>query len=282
MSGLNTHLIIKKALNRVQKDNPAYSVRALARDLKLSPSYVSRMLKGEKKLPADKVNLLIKVLNLDDLAIVMLKKALVLESVEDRGLSMEMMADAFQFDNHETFSQFFLDMKDATQKQYSVMDHWKYLTLYELIACDNFVSDFDWIAKKLNLKPAQIEEGLQLLIQVGLVEHKDGKYTKVTDKIYFTTTDRNNEVLKMHRNAVQMVYQKLVDKKVLDYTPGQERTTLFNTLFMAGNPQSIAKAREKIRSALKEVIEILSEGEKTDVFLLCTQLFPITVVEPKK
>ena len=71
-----------------------------------------------------------------------------------------------------------------------------------------------------------------------------------------------------------------VDKKKLESVDVEERE--FTTVTMASSPKKIKKAKLLIREFKRKLMEYMEEGEKTEVYTLAIQLFPLTQKEEER
>ena len=86
---MNAGAILKLYFDRKRVSTPAYSLRALARDLKVSPAYVSQVFNGKKPLPESRLAEIIRILDLDDIAVLQLKEALYTEKKRTESMDEE-------------------------------------------------------------------------------------------------------------------------------------------------------------------------------------------------
>lgn len=84
--------ILKEQLKYIQLQNPQYSMRALARDLKLAPSFVSEILNGKRSIPKSRLSSFKNVFKMDDIKSTLL----------DRSLAQEVKMKFPQIENFNT------------------------------------------------------------------------------------------------------------------------------------------------------------------------------------
>jgi uncharacterized protein (TIGR02147 family) len=171
--------ILKIYFERKKLTYPNYSLRALARDLDVSPAYASNILTGKKPLPESRLKDFIKVLDLDDIAVLQLRNALFPKNKKNT------TASGPQLDSGDI--DFFSKYKPLDKKKYEILNDWYNIAIMDLTTCVGFASDPAWIAQKINISQLQVEIAIENLKHHNLLCEKDGKLQKVESRLRFPT-----------------------------------------------------------------------------------------------
>jgi uncharacterized protein (TIGR02147 family) len=243
---------------------PNYSLRALARDLNVSAPYISNILNGKKPVPENRLADFIKVLDLDDIAILQLKNAVFPETKKATSeVGPRLNEDDIDFINK---------YRPLDKKKYEVLNDWYNVAILDLTTCEGFQSDPAWIAKKLKLNQLQVEIAIENLKRHDLLKSIDGKLEKVEDKLRFPTNVSQAVIRKFHKQMIKKAYEEL-DQKVED---GEFANRLIAGTTFALNPDKINLLKEKIQNTIYEVANTASEGPCQSVYQLNFQFFPLS------
>ena len=263
MSGIpSVATLLTNQLLRKQRFNKGYSRRALARDLGVSSSYINSLLNGKKPLPIERIEKISELLGMDELEKSLLHRAW----LNDIGFS-DFLVGKINSTTEKLYNYYV-----ASAAQLAVFDPWYNVVVLDLICCDNFQNNPDWISKKVGIKKKEAQESLNLLKKLGLIKEVDGKLQKVEKKMRFITP-RSKKLVRdfnttMVKKALQIQASKQSEK---DF---EER--LITGVTFSTNPKQVKKAKSRLKEVMFEVAEILSQGQQTEVFQLNCQLFRLT------
>jgi uncharacterized protein (TIGR02147 family) len=261
---IEVHDILKIYFERKRLTLPSYSLRALARDLDVSPAYVSTILSGKKSLPEARLKDFIKVLDLDDIAVLQLKNILSPPSKKNAN------------DNDEQLSSedkdFFNKYKPLDKKKYEILNDWYNVAILDLTTCVDFESSPTWIAKKLKITQLEVEISVENLKRLGMLVVVDGKLQKEESKLRFPTKTSQTVIRKFHKQMIKKGFDEL-DAKTQDE---DFAARLIACSTFALNSDKLDLLKEKIQQALYEVSSTASEGACQSVYQLNIQFFPLT------
>lgn len=251
--------VLKMYFERKRVAQPRYSLRALARDLKVSPAYISQVFNSKKKVPETRLAELIRLLDMDDIAVLQLKDAL--HPGEKRKTALAPADFAF-------FDRF----RPLDQQKYAVLERWYMVALLDLTTLEDFDPRPAWIAKRLGISPTEAELALATLQEHGLLKEVDGKLTKADLKLRFPTKTTQLVIRRFHKQLIKKAYDEL------DQRAGHEA---FDGRLVAGatfalNPAHLALLKQKIQECMYEVSSLAAEGPCRDVYQLNVQFFPLT------
>lgn len=263
---MKTHELIKKALKRKQKLNPSYSLRALARDLKLSAAFISRVLNGQQNIPLERLEDLAQVLSLDQMNIRDIKVSIATEFLKRLNLDSKTISRTHKSTYLENYED-----SNITAKSLSILGQWYHLPILELVTCAIKVDLKTW-AKKLNITHGQVKQSFDYLLEEGYIEEKSGQFRKTDKKLRLPLKKSEAIVRTFHRSMLQKANEHM--HQHTDETSYRNR--LITSTSIAVNPENLQKAKQRLLEAQLEVADILSEGECTEVYDLSLVLFPLT------
>ena len=244
---------LKEVLSVRQKSNPEYSLRAFARDLDMYSATLSQILKGQRGLPLKKVSEVIKKLELSPQ-----EKALFVESF----YKSKTRIDEIQIGKID--QRFILD-----EAYFKIIAEWEHFAVLELFKIKSLKINLTNISNKLSITLNRAEVVLTNLINAGLVQiDENGRARKVHEEVK-TTEDISSVALKRsHNETLEMAIKQLEKTKVelRDYSSST----------LAIDMKKLPEAKAIIREFRQKMAALLNEGDKTDVYQLAIQFFPLT------
>jgi uncharacterized protein (TIGR02147 family) len=243
MSDLRKYLADEFA-QRAQK-NPAYSLRAFARNLDLDSSYLSKILNGKRQLTSRTIINLCRKLGMGPDEI---QKFINAPQKPQR--------------RRDLFTSLDID-------NFKIISEWYHFAILELVRLDDFVPDAQWIAKTLKITFAEALAAVERLKRVGLISETAGRW-QING---FNTTTNNN----FTNEALKKLQKQFLEKAIqaLDEVPYQERDQ--SGMTMAVSSDRLEKAKEKIKKFRRDLMDFLEGGEEKDrVYQLTISLFPVS------
>lgn len=272
MRYMNSQSVIQNFLmNRLveaQKKNASYSVRALAKKSGVSISVMSEIMRGKRAVTRK---------------------------------TAERIADRFLLDPSERFEllRYYPEKKKSTKStrellkeqtvakgqllsymklssdQFQTISHWLHFAILSLLQTKNYQSSAEWISDRLGTSVKEVKMALERLERLGLIEMKaDGSFKRKTTKLKTTDGLFDLSVQKSHlsdldrgRNAIETIPVELRD---------------FTSVTFPANTKKLAQAREIIRKAQQEVVNLLADDEATEVYRFSGMMFPLTQVLEQK
>ncbi len=136
---------------------------------------------------------------------------------------------------------------------------------------DDFVSDEKWIAQRLNLEVAHVQESLNRLIRLNLVKRTNGQLTRTTTSVT-TTTDVPSKAIRTAHS--QCILQALT---ALEKIPVDQRD--ITSVTFTSTPEKIPLLKELVRNFRRQVAELTEDGPRSEVFNLNIQFVPVTLLK---
>ena len=238
--------ILIAKLKEKQLKSPGFSLRSLARQLKISPTTLSEGLKGKRNLSLQ-----------------------LLEKLSDR-LELSSTESAFLIsDNPCEFS--YLD--DNLKK---TLNNWYTFAILNLVKSDNFTPNSTWISQKLDISPQDAEATWINLVKEGFVV-KDGDKWKVIDsKIYIQRLAGShiNEQSQKDAKTLENTQKGLCLKE----------HTVFNGMtyvFSAAEYQRALILVEKLKIELSTLSIMGSEKKDSHIYRGIFHIIPVLNPNPK-
>lgn len=247
-------------LRRRERNNPAYSLRAFARDLNVSASRLSEVFSGKCGISRKRALDFSKKLRLTS---------------EDEAIFIDMV------DIEHTRSQLsrkwaeerlrakLLDAKALREEELSALSEWYYLPLIELLQTNNAVSTPEFLASRLGITPEQATKAIETLLEMNLVAWREGRLVPAQPDRSITPTIPTPALREHNKRYLQMAGNAIENK------PLPERD--FSTMIMAIDKSKMELAKERIRTFRRELMkELEALPNKDAVYCLSMGFFEVT------
>jgi uncharacterized protein (TIGR02147 family) len=166
-------------------------------------------------------------------------------------------------------------VRSLERHQFEYLSRWWYPAIRELVACEGFREDVDWIARQLvpPITPAQARQALDLLVALGFLERAEDGSLRQGEPLLSTGPEvRSLAVGNFHRQMMERAAAsiELVERELRD----------ISSVTVALSPETFQMFKQKIIDLRAELLE-LSAAEKspTRVVQLNFQLFPLASTE---
>ena len=259
--------ILKQTLKERTQANAGYSLRSFARDLGLAPSTLSEILNGRKGLSPKKSRLVAQALRLPDWQASLFCDLVTQDhskSPKDRAAAHQRLKESAH-DNHVRIIKF-TALKALTS--------WIDLGILELTHIKDFKGTHSWITKKLGVQDSEIKESVARLMQAGLLEIENGRWTDVSP--LFSTTDGipNESIRNFQRGVLNLALKKLENT---DVTARTVKSVVFSLV-----DSEIPAAQKILDEAISKIVRLSDKSPQPRDQVMCfsAQLFPLTNVKP--
>ncbi|WP_413290662.1 DUF4423 domain-containing protein [Bdellovibrio sp. HCB337] len=240
---------LKSFLDARRSKNPRYSLRAFARDLKTSPGRVSSILSG-KTLPGK---------------IVRKRIVTALELSPKNSERLEFLIGKSKYERNDSRIP-----HQVSEKKFSFLPDWHHFAILNLMETVSFKNDSRWISERLGLSVPVVAESLKCLKQIGLVEEINGNL-QPTHKHLTSTHDIPSSALKNYQ-------RQLINKALQSLDADSVELRDITSVIIPTNPRQLYKAKILAKKFRREISELLEEGEKTEVYNVCVQIVPATLI----
>lgn len=255
--------ILKNYFQLQKKKNPSFSLRSLARGLKMSPSFVSEVLAGKKKVPLRRLSEMMTKLGMDDLGRFQIRDAL-FDSAE-HAFESPVRSKA------ETLR----DEGDYSLKSTSdifLFTHWYDVAILDLAACTHDTWSVKTLSKHLGIQSSAIRASVNKLMSAGFLELTKYGLKKTSQKIRFPTKGSIPAVRRYHEMMIKHSMFELSTKT----QPSDAARRLFIGLTFSCKSEKIQEAIQNLHRVIYEEANQLSEGDCNEVYQLNLQFFPLT------
>jgi len=158
--------------------------------------------------------------------------------------------------------------KILKEDEFRLICDWEHFAILSLSEIKNNSSNARWIAKRLNIPIDTAANARDRLLRLGLIEIKDSQFKQTSLPITTTNDIKSESIQRSHYQNLVLAQEKLESIEV------SERE--FTTVTMATNPKKLNEAKILIREFKRKLVDFLEDCEKTDVYTLAIQLFPLT------
>lgn len=253
--------ILNSAFVRAKKKNPAFSLRALATKLEMSPGFLSKIMTGKSELPQERVEDFVKALKLD----LVDEKALLDSYVNTRTRELGLSGRKESKIN-------LAGAAELPDKYLFLLERWFMMAVLDLALCEGFDDDPAFIARRLGITPSEARSALEILKGNGFLAHENGRWVKVERVIRFPAVESREPLRKFHDQMLKRAIAHMHEKT----SPEDYSRRQISGFMTPANPANLEKARARMNEAMQEVVEILQEGEVTELYYFADILFPLT------
>ncbi|UOF01559.1 DUF4423 domain-containing protein [Bdellovibrio reynosensis] len=236
--------LLKSKLEDIQKKNPRFSFRSLAKKVGISPGCLNELMHGKRPLSEFYANKIVLGLELD---------------INERNEIYSLIA---------TRSRKFAVQKTLEDQELEMLTHWEHFAILNLFRMKNFQAEPEWIAGRLGIPVEKAENSLQLLMNLGFIKRKGNSIARAVASLSTTTDIPSQALVKAHISDLK----KAID--VLQSTTPAVRD--FSSITMAINPEKIEEAKKLIKKFRRKFSILVEEGDQTEVYNLNIQFFPLT------
>ncbi|HVJ65024.1 MAG TPA: DUF4423 domain-containing protein [Bdellovibrionota bacterium] len=247
---------LKVELNKIKDRNPNYSLRALARSLKMSSGTLSSFLSRKRVFSMSKIEAILMNTPLD------LKKTRKTYSKVATSTPSANPTDIFDYyPSH--------DRVTIDKEQYSMLVDWYNFAILSLAETQDFQGDPAWIAQRLRIPLATAKQSLSRMQKLNLLIGEEPGKIKPSGQSFITTDNVPSELLKtsQHQNLE-------LAKQSLYRDPVEERD--FFAMTMAIDPSKIDEAKRRVRVFMDSLCDLMESGERREVYRAQMQIFPLS------
>lgn len=258
---MNYHLrlIVNEYKRRVAK-NPRYSLRAYASFLNLDPSALSRILAGKQELSVKAGLSIVKRLQMseDD------GRRFLLSVIEGRRRNEAARVGRLVSSPHLRPVPAYI-----TPEVFEKIADLKAIALLELTQTEDFNSDPEWIAGRLEIDVEDAKDLIDDLLTLGLLKRENGRLVNMSS---YLTAARCEQT----KPARRRLHEQVLKKATHALKEESAEKTLFCGVTMAIDASKIELAAQRIREFLDNLSDELSTSPRNEVYQLAVQFFPLT------
>lgn len=242
--------LLKTKLEEIQKKNPRFSFRSLAKKVGISPGCLNELMHGKRPLSEFYANKIVLGLELGS---------------EERNEVYSLIS---------TRSRKFAAQKVLMEKEMSMLSSWEHYAILNMIRMKTFQSEPEWIAERLALPVERVQKSLELLMELGFIKRKGNSIARAVASLATTEDIPSQAIVNAHLSDMSKAME------VLQTTTPDVRD--FSSITMAINPEKFDEAKSLIKKFRRKLSMLVEEGDMTEVYNLNIQFFPLTVQEREK
>lgn len=247
------HEFLQDELRRRVQSNPRYSLRSFARNLRLSPGALSEILKGRRDLSLKAVNNVAKAI----------------------GLNTEECKHLLQLAHQAKVKKSEFPALTATREQhiidqdlFSLISEPHHFAILNLLDCEKFEWKANWIAPHLGITLLQAQMAMDLLIRLGLVAKRNGRYVGKSEHLASSHEIPSAAIRHYHRQILEKAIAALDTQEI------SERD--ISGSGFAVDPTHLPALKKEIHEFQERLLAKYGSGKKTEVYFLEMALFKLT------
>ncbi|MFV8257742.1 TIGR02147 family protein [Bdellovibrio bacteriovorus] len=253
---LNTRDVLLADYQIRRKKNPRFSLRSYAKLLGISSGRLSDILNGRSPLTEKKALALVERLSLEPF-----EKQHFLRLAENEALQR---SEGRTVRGRKKSAAYRLRMD-----QLALIEEWEHFALMSLIETSTFRFDKKWIARKLGLTQARLEEVLEKLLSLSFVAIDSTGQLKNVHRAMSTLTDIPSAALKnANTSCIMQALEKMHSVDVLDRD--------ITSMTFPVDPQQIKEAKKLIREFKGKMAKLMKKGSTSEIYNLNIQLVPVS------
>jgi uncharacterized protein (TIGR02147 family) len=247
-----------------RESDPAFSQRTFAKEAGLpasSSSLLPAIIKGRRSLSQNLRVKFAKALNLPE------REGLYFDLLVQFNQAKGMTEKNFFFSQLSKFRTSRAHI--MSENQFEFFSKWYYGAVRNFFSMETRERSPVVIANRLfpAVSPEQVEDAIRLLLELDLIKRTANGYT-VTDR--HISTPKDVQARAARENLLELTRMSM---ELLEKTPPELRQ--YNALMFTVSAEGFATVKERVRSFLEELREILDRDQNEDrIYSLTLQLFP--------
>ncbi|RYZ89824.1 MAG: TIGR02147 family protein, partial [Proteobacteria bacterium] len=158
---------------------------------------------------------------------------------------------------------------------YQVIAEWEHYAVLTLFDCEKFEPSVESIQERLNIKKTRAEVVVDNLLKYGLLKiDQSGRLNKAHSSVKTSEDTFSQALRESHRETLELGKQK-IDEIAIELRD-------FSSLMVAVDKEKIPAAKEAIREFRRKMLSLFEDGEKTEVFQLAIQFYPVSSLKPQE
>lgn len=252
-TGQNTiQNILQEKLLEAQVRNPRLTKSSFAKKLSLSRAAFNEILKGQRR-----VSMRLALRIADNLLLNPKERSKIVTNFEIENKNKRPLTRILKFVEVET-------------DKFQLISDWYHMAILSILETVNPPETKEEIAEKLGITLQQASDAVERLIRLNMIIVDENNRYTVTGKSYHvpSTGVANLALRKRHSQFLELANESLQN------TPVSKRDMTGYTF--AIDPANLDKARAIICEMGEKLDRLFMKGNKTAVYRLSTQLFPLT------
>jgi uncharacterized protein (TIGR02147 family) len=249
--------------------NPAYSLRAFAKNLGLAPSYLSAVMNGKKSLSPDTAYAVTEKLNLGEQEAAYFRVLAQIEGTKNPALRESLLQRA------QTLSPTVV-VSDLSVDQFKMMADWHHSAIVAATDLSDIEVNPDRIAKILGLSLAEVQVAVERLIRLKVLEREsEGRLKQVASHSRLVSQKPNRAVRSYHRQNLEKAIENLSQ-----HAPDER---FFGSETFCIDDSHLEEFRKLCNQFLDSALVLANKAKtKNQVYHLGVQFFRFSQGKPKE
>ncbi|MFN8944154.1 MAG: DUF4423 domain-containing protein [Pseudobdellovibrionaceae bacterium] len=244
MADMDGRLLLRQQFQERKNRNPAYSLRAFARDLDVSVTSLSQYFSRLRDLSKT-------------------SKLSVISRLQFSPLEKEIFLEQGPVDKIEQ------NQAIVSEDLFNLIGDWVSFALLSLSKIKNQTADAKVIAKKLGVTPEEITSSLDRLQRFKLILIKNGKL-KRTQQSLSTSDDVPSEAIRKYHLSILQKAQSALQREPIDRRD-------FSAMTFPASLKNVQQIKKILRTTQNRIAKLAQTGDSDDVFVISMQYFPLTL-----
>ncbi|MGZ3826991.1 MAG: TIGR02147 family protein [Bdellovibrio sp.] len=262
---------LRASIQRKQKKNPNYSIRKLAQDIDLSHSFISQVLSGKKQFPMERLDDLVKALELDEFALRRFVESIVETQMQEWKTKSKTLDKYLKQDFSKTSSSVRV-YNELPLSKMTLINPWYNMAVLDLVVSEDFRVNYKWLAERLQISTAQAQSAWSFLKENKFVEEKDGRWKKSEQYLRLPVLKSSEPIRQHYLQVLDRIEDQLKNKS----SESDLGRRLIVGATCTANQQKLSEVKQYLEDSLYVAAEELAEGPCTDVYYLLVSAIPLT------
>lgn len=247
--------ILERELQKRQRANTRYSLRAFSQYLKVDVGDLSKIMRGKKPLSLKRAHALCHQLELSPR-----EQEMFLASLAKPRVSLQSGGVSINFDSPVS--------RQLDSDMFQIIADLYHYAILEMTHLRGGLRDANEVAKYLGITVIEAQMAVSRLLRLGLLKIEKGRLVKVDQSI--TTKDKAS-TSSAHRHHQRQVLRGALRSLERDSIDKRSITSMTMTI----DPDKIGTAKNMIQEFMESLCVYLEEGERTATYQLGVNLYPL-------
>lgn len=253
--------MLKQELDSRCSRNPAYSLRAFAKTLKLNAPHLSNVLQGKRGLSAASADRIADILQLSSGEKQLFCDMVSAQHARKRSERSSARARIKTALNCRAYKKIEID-------QFKLISDWHHFAILHLLEVKGFQSSVGWIADKLSIPKSDVADALDRLENLRLIDRSSSPW-RIKNK-FTSTQDVPSGVLRSHHHQILAKAGEALDNQA-------SGTRDFSAITMSVDDSQISDAKKWIRNFRRKFCTDMDKSEnKNEIYCLAIQFFRLS------
>ncbi|WP_413584353.1 TIGR02147 family protein [Bdellovibrio sp. HCB274] len=262
MTAMTYRQLLKQELDARISDNDQYSMRAMAKQLKISSAMLSSILSGKRNLSAKRALEMAKSLKFNKKRTDYFLALVQYDTVKSDEARAELLETIFSLAPREKPEQLDIDI-------FNLISDWHHVAIMKMTNTTLNTLDAKTIAQHLDIDTTKAVEALDRLFRLGLLVKDENGAVKSAKAQLLANAPKHEALRKFHRQMMEKAITSLETQTSQEKFVGSE-TLAFDEL-------DLEKARDIMEECFSKIIRLAAaRPEKKHVYHMGIQLFRVT------